>query len=146
MPIVYHNSMTQLVDILILSVYIFMGCQHIPPNQVAWPGIYAMEQVCDGATNPSYTMEIRPDSQDASTFYLVNVGNYGEKVKATVQNDSLIITPTKAHVGLMGSVRLSGTGRLQRETLLIQLTVEVPGPQNTTTTSTCELHGTPARQ
>ena len=66
-----------------------------------------------------------------------------------MQGDSLTIIPTEVNVGLMGQVELSGTGarrigvRGKKEELFIQLNVRVPGPQGTTTTSACELRGTP---
>lgn len=106
-----------------------------------WAGNYTVEQSCDGAANPDYTMKVRSGTEDTSRLYLDNLGNYGKKVAGIVRNDSLIIPPTEANVGLMGSVQLSGTGVQQDEELLINLVVEVPGPQGTTTTSTCQLRG-----
>ena len=43
----------------------------------------------------------------------------------------------------MGQVELSGTGVRRDEELFIQLNVQGPGPQGTTTTSACALRGTP---
>ena len=106
-------------------------------------GKYAMVQTCDGATNPGYTLEIRSVADEPDRRTLINLGGYGQRVPATVQGDSLTIIPTAVNVGLMGQVRLSGTGTRSDEELFIQLTVQGPGPQGTTTTSRCELRGTP---
>ena len=131
--------MGQFLVIIVTLVYTAMGCQDENTLTDAWLGRYAMTQTCDGATNPRYTMRVT--AADSSQLYLDNLGGYGKKVAATVQGDSLTITPTDVSVGLMGKVRLSGTGSLQNEDLAIQLNVGVPGPQGTTTTSACELRG-----
>ena len=121
-----------------------MGCQDETLFNPAWLGQYAMTQTCDGATTPRYTMKVT--AIDSAHVYLHNLGGYGKKVEATVQHDSLTITPTDVGVGLMGKVRLSGTGSLQDEGLAIRLNVRVPGPQGTTTTSTCDLRGTAVKK
>ena len=116
-----------------------IGCQQGGPTEGTWSGSYAMTQTCDGAANPRYTMKV--SSVDSSRVYLDNLGGYKTAVEATVRHDSLIITPTEVNVGLMGKVRLSGTGLLQGDVMAIQLDVRVPGPQGSTTTSVCELQG-----
>ena len=117
-----------------------MSCQEdVDSNE--WLGKFSVNQTCDGATNPDYVMQIRAVAHDSSALVLNNLGGYGEKVAATVAGDSLIITPTDVNVGLMGKVRLSGSGQWQAEELQIDLTVRVPGPQGTITTSTCQLKG-----
>ena len=119
------------------------GCREDTPSSNAWRGKYAMVQTCDGATNPGYTLEIRSVANEPDRRTLVNLGGYGQRVPATVQGDSLTIIPTEVNVGLMGQVLLSGTGVRSGEELFIQLIVQGPGPQGTTTTSRCELRGTP---
>ena len=138
--------MTYLVTMLLMVAYTHMESQGTASNLNAWWGTYMVVQVCDGATNPSYAMEVQRAPSDSSTLYLKNVGNYGQKVEATVQGDSITLIPTQVHVGLMGDVRLSGSGTLRPPGLVMQLSVEVPGPQGTTTTSACELRGTPVKQ
>lgn len=133
--------MGQFLVIVVTLLYTTMGCQDENLTDGAWPGSYAMTQTCDGAANPRYTMKIT--AADSSLVHLENLGGYGQKVKAAVQGDSLTITPTDVNVGLMGKVGLSGTGFLQGSDLTIQLNVRVPGPQGSTTTSVCELHGAP---
>ncbi len=122
------------------------GCQNNRPDN-PWLGKYAMVQTCDGATNPGYTLEVRSVANAPDQRTLVNLGGYGQRVPATVQGDSLTIIPTQVNVGLMGQVELSGTGVWRTGTmrdgeLFIQLIVQGPGPQGTTTTSRCELRGT----
>ena len=119
------------------------GCQPDAPADNVWRGKYAMVQTCDGATNPGYTLEVRSVADEPDQRTLVNLGGYGERVPATVQGDSLTIIPTAVNVGLMGQVQLSGTGTRRDGELFIQLIVQGPGPQGTTTTSRCELRGTP---
>lgn len=133
---------------LITLVYTAMACQEGTPTRQVWLGKYAMVQTCDGATNPGYTLEVRSVANEPDRRTLVNLGGYGQRVPATVQGDSLTIIPTEVNVGLMGQVLLSGTGvrrtgTLRDGELFIQLTVQGPGPQGTTTTSQCELRGTP---
>ncbi len=119
------------------------GCREDASQDNALLGKFAMVQTCDGATNPDYTLEIRSVADEPDQRTLVNLGGYGQRVAATVQGDSLTIIPTAVNVGLMGQVQLSGTGVRSGEELFIQLTVQGPGPQGTTTTSRCELRGTP---
>ena len=119
------------------------GCREDTPSDNAWLGKYAMVQTCNGATNPDYTLEVRPVADEPTRLHLHNLGGYGQRVPATVQGDSLTIIPTEVNVGLMGQVQLSGTGTRRDGELFIQLTVHGPGPQGTTTTSRCELRGTP---
>lgn len=119
------------------------GCQEDASPDNPWPGKYAMVQTCDGANNPGYTLEIRSVANEPDQRTLVNLGGYGQRVPATVQGDSLTIIPTQVNVGLMGQVELSGAGVRRDKELFIQLTVQGPGPQGTTTTSRCELRGTP---
>ncbi len=119
------------------------GCRDDAPQDNAWLGKYATVQICDGATNPDYTLEVRSVANEPDQRTLVNLGGYGQRVPATVQGDSLTIIPTAVNVGLMGQVQLSGTGTRRDGELLIQLTVQGPGPQGTTTTSRCALRGTP---
>ena len=133
--------MGQFLVIIATLVYTAMGCQEEASVGDQWGGHYAMTQVCDGANNPRYTMKVT--ASDSSRIYLHNLGGYGKKIEATVQGDSLTITPTDVGVGLMGKVRLSGTGALEDQGVAIQLNVRVPGPQGTTTMSWCELRGTP---
>ena len=141
------SFMGQFVAVIVTLLYVPMtGCQDAITSDDAWEGSYAMVQTCDGATNPGYTMEVRPASEEPPSVYLNNLGGYGKKVEATVSGDSLTIIPTDANVGLMGTVRLLGTGRRQNEELFIDLIVEVPGPQGTTTTSRCQLRGTPIEE
>ncbi len=102
-----------------------------------------MAQTCDGATNPGYTLEVRSVANEPDQRTLVNLGGYGQRVPATVQGDSLTIILTKVNTGLTGQVELSGTGTRRDGELYIQLNVQVPGPQGSTTTSRCELRGTP---
>ena len=132
--------MGQFLVIIVTLAHTVMGCQDNLPSGDAWPGHYAITQTCDGAINPRYTLKVT--AADASHLYLHNLGGYGKKVEATVQHDSLVITPTDVSVGLMGKVRLSGTGSLRGEEIFIRLHVRVPGPQGTTTTSVCALRGT----
>ena len=129
-------------------LYATAGCQENSASDNRWRGKYAMVQTCDGATNPGYTLEIRSVANEPDQRTLVNLGGYGQRVPATVQGNSLVITPTAVNVGLMGQVQLSGTGVRRTgtrhgEELFIQLTVHGPGPQGTTTTSECALRGTP---
>lgn len=119
------------------------GCREDTPQDNPWLGKYAMVQTCDGATNPGYTLEIRSVANKPDQRTLVNLGGYGQRVPATVQGDSLTIIPTEVNVGLMGQVQLSGTGVRRDGELFIQLNVQGPGPQGTTTSSRCELRGTP---
>ena len=118
------------------------GCQQDKPVANLWTGDYQVAQTCDGAANPDYMMKVRQDAAEPSVLILNNLGGYGQRVEATLQNDSLVITPTEVNAGLIGAVRLSGTGTLREKTLLIDLAVRVPGPQGTTTTSNCTLKGT----
>ncbi len=138
--------MGQFVAVIVPLLYAFVGCQENVTFEGAWIGRYAMVQTCDGATNPGYTMEVQPASEESLSIYLTNLGGYGKKVEATVTGDSLTIIPTDVNVGLLGKVQLSGTGRRQNEELFIDLIVEVPGPQGTTTTSKCQLRGTPIEE
>ena len=132
--------MSQLIIIIVTLLYTTVSCRDENPVEDKWLGHYTITQTCDGATNPRYTMRV--SAVDSSRVYLHNLGGYGKKVEATVQHDSLIITPTDVGVGLMGNVRLSGSGSFQNQSLTVQLNVRVPGPQGTTTTSRCELRGT----
>lgn len=138
--------MGQFLAAIVILLYTPMGCQDAITPDDAWEGSYAMVQTCDGSTNPGYTMEVQPAAEEPPSIYLTNLGGYGKKVEATVAGDSLTIIPTDANVGLMGKVQLSGTGKRQNQELFIDLIVEVPGPQGTTTTSTCQLRGTPIEE
>ena len=133
--------MDQLVIFIVVLIQVMAGCQQDKPIVNPWMGSYQVEQICDGAANPGYTMKVRQDAAKPSVLILANLGGYGQKVEAILQNDSLVITPTEVNAGLIGAVRLSGTGTL-KEILLINLRVRVPGPQGTTTTSNCILKGT----
>lgn len=131
---------------LFISVFMLLlsstgGCQDDAPPNNPWLGKFAMVQTCDGATNPNYTLEIRSVANEPDQRTLLNLGGYGQRVPATVQGDSLTIIPTNVNVGLMGQVQLSGTGARRNEELFIELTVQGPGPQGSTTTSRCELRG-----
>lgn len=137
--------MVQFIVVFVILLYAPVGCQEKTVIDETWAGSYAMVQTCDGATNPGYTMEVRPASEAPPSVYLSNLGGYGKRVEATLSGDSLTIVPTDANVGLLGTVQLSGTGRRQGEELFIDLIVEVPGPQETTTISTCQLRGTPIK-
>ena len=137
--------MVQFIVIVVTLLYVPSGCQENMQIDDAWLGHYAMVQTCDGATNPGYTMEVRPTPEESLSVYLSNLGGYGKKVEATLSGDSLTIVPTDANVGPLGKVQLSGTGQRQQDELFINLVVEVPGPQGTTTTSTCQLRGTPIK-
>ena len=134
--------MTLLITFL-MTLLSAIGCQEATSPNDAWLGKFAMVQTCDGATNPGYTLEIRSVANEPARRTLINLGGYGQRVPATVQGDSLTIIPTDVNVGLMGQVELSGVGTLRDEELFIELNVQVPGPQGTTTTSRCALRGTP---
>lgn len=133
--------MNYLIVVTTILLHTIVSCAKEPSSLGSWLGNFTVEQTCDGAANPTYTMKVRQVSEDSSTLTLDNLGGYGKKVEATVQGDSLAITPTDVSAGLIGNVRLSGTGRREEGKLLIDLTVRVPGPQGTTTTSTCQLQG-----
>ncbi len=135
--------MSLLVIVLTTLLSTAGGRQDNAPQDNFWLGKFAMVQTCDGAKNPDYTLEIRPVANQLNQRTLINLGGYGQRVSATVQGDSLIISPTAVNVGLMGQVQLSGTGTRRDGGLFIQLTVQGPGPQDTTTTSRCDLRGTP---
>lgn len=152
----YLVSLHPLMHLLVSSVIALLsatgGCQENAPSGEDWLGKFAMVQTCDGATNPGYTLEVKPVTNEPARLYLNNLGGYGQRVAATVQGDSITIVPTEVNVGLMGQVQLSGTGARRTgfrrtgarhdDELFIQLNVQVPGPQGTTTMSQCELRGT----
>ena len=130
----------------ILMVLLHPGCQKENLAMDNWAGNYTVTQVCDGAANPSYSIEVRHGAEDSTRLHLDNLGGYGSKVAATLQNDSLIIAPTAVNAGLIGKVELQGDGTREPESLLINLTVKVPGPNGTTTTSHCQLRAVPERK
>ncbi len=135
--------MNYLITLFTAVIVSTVSCGESEPGPHPWLGTFTVKQQCDGAATPGYQMKVSQTAEDTTQLTLDNVGGYGKKVNAVLEGDTLILTPTHASVGLMGKVRLSGSGTRQDETLVIDLKVEVPGPQGTATQSQCQLRATP---
>ena len=133
--------MNYLIISFITAILSTMSCRENNPDQNQWLGTFSVKQQCDGAATPDYQMKVSRVATDSALLTLDNVGGYGKKINATLNGDTLVLTPTDANVGLMGQVRLSGSGSFQDEALVIHLTVDVPGPGGTTTQNQCQSVG-----
>lgn len=140
------KSLSYLYFFLFTLFYSFTSCsddEGFSDPRDAFIGTYAMTQTCNNNSNPDYSVIISKADQHEDQIFIQNLGAYGAVINASVDGNNIEIPAQEVGAGLIGNVTLSGDGTLDATgtSLLIELEVLVPGPNNTTNTSQCEING-----